>query len=123
MSDKSSRDTGGCPVNHTDYRLDRPAFWHYGSLNADRERAPILWNDSTRDGFWMIQRYDHVLEALNTPEVFSNRQVNAFDKSMTLRLLPQNLDGAPHRRLRALLSPFFNPRGRHDQRRPGTGKP
>jgi cytochrome P450 len=104
-----ARKTGDIPILHTDYRVDRPAFWHYSNLNEVREARPFYWNNSTEHGFWMVTRYEHVREAIGMPEVFSNRQVNAFDKSMELPLLPQNLDGEPHRDLRGILNPYFAP--------------
>jgi len=111
MSERAPpRDTGTCPVLHTDYRVDRPALEHRVRLSADREaHAGLYWNDSTKHGFWMITRFADVLEALNMPEVFDNRQVNAFDRDMKLHLLPQTLNGREHRELRAVLNPFFAP--------------
>src|SRR5262249_3480622 len=43
------------------------------------------------------------------PEAFDNRQVNAFDRDMQLHLLPQTLNGQEHRKLRAVLNPYFAP--------------
>jgi cytochrome P450 len=103
------RDTGACPIMHTDYRVDRPVLEHRTRLSADREAQPFYWNDSTEHGFWMVTRFADVLEALNMPEAFNNRQVNAFDKNMALHLLPQTLNGQEHRKLRAVLNPYFAP--------------
>src|SRR5262245_19315863 len=103
------RSTGACPIMRTDYRVDRPVLEHRARLSADREASPVYWNDSTEHGFWMVTRFDDVLEALNMPEVFDNRQVNAFDKNMKLHLLPQTLNGQEHRKLRAVLNPYFAP--------------
>jgi cytochrome P450 len=103
------RDTGRCPVMHTDYRADRPVLEHRASISADREASPFFWNDSTEHGFWMVTRYEEVLEALNMSEAFDNRQVNAFDADMKLHLLPQTLNGQEHRKLRAVLNPYFAP--------------
>ncbi|WP_200304649.1 cytochrome P450 [Streptomyces adelaidensis] len=105
----ASRDTGTCPVDHTDYRVDRPVLWHYGHLDGGREQAAVAWNDSTPHGFWMVQRYDHVLEALQMPDAFGNEQVNAFDPSMALKLLPNMLDQPEHSKLRKVLNPYFSP--------------
>ncbi len=102
-----SRDSG-CPVIDTDYRVDRPIFWNYNSLNAVREQAPITYNTSAK-GFWMINRYEEAKEALRMDDVFSNAKVNAFDPDMELRLLPQTLNGDRHRQFRALLNPWFSP--------------
>ena len=97
-----------CPVIGTDYRIDRPIFWNYQSLNEVREQAPIVWNTSAK-GFWMINRYEEAKEALRMDDVFSNAKVNAFDPDMQLRLLPQTLNGDQHRKFRALLNPWFSP--------------
>ena len=56
----------GCPVIAVDYRENRPAHWTYASLNEVREMAPITWNERPR-GFWMVNRYDDVKEALQDP--------------------------------------------------------
>ena len=45
---------GGCPVVHTDYRVDRPVFEHYALLDADREAGPFLRAEFTPVPFWMV---------------------------------------------------------------------
>ncbi len=35
----------GCPITHTDYRVERPIFGHYAQLNAEREQSDFLKND------------------------------------------------------------------------------
>jgi cytochrome P450 len=99
-----------CPVSDVDYRIDRPIFWNYASLSEVRGTGPVVWN-STEPGYWMITRYEEIKEAFRMEGVFTNRKVNAFDSSMDIRLLPQNLDGDEHRKLRALLNPWFSPGG------------
>ena len=86
----------GCPVSHTDYTVARPLFETYALLNAEREQGPFLINDSRRHPFWMITEYGHVLEALQTPEVFSNEVINALTPEHTVDLLPQYLDPPQH---------------------------
>jgi cytochrome P450 len=100
--------TGSCPVIDIDYRVDRPLFWHFESLNGVREQAPVTWNASAK-GFWMVNRYDEVKEALRMADVFTNQKVNAFDPDMELRLLPQTLNGEEHLKFRSLLNPWFSP--------------
>lgn len=97
-----------CPVINVDYRKDRALFWTFDSLNQAREAAPVTWNTTTQ-GYWMINTYELAKEALKMPEVFSNRRVNAFQRGMEMKLLPQTLDGPEHTRLRALLNPWFSP--------------
>ena len=97
-----------CPVIDIDYRPARPALWHYQSLNEVRELGDIVWN-TTPGGFWMVNRFDPVREALQNQEVFTNRVVNAFDPDMDIELLPQNLNGEEHRKYRSVLNPWFSP--------------
>lgn len=102
------RDVGRCPVSHTDYRIDRPAFDTYGLLNAEREESPTHWNDTTEYGYWMVNRYDDVVAGLQNP-LLTNDQANAFDPTGTVKLLPQNLNGEEHRDLRRVINPYFSP--------------
>jgi cytochrome P450 len=99
----------GCPVTHTDYRIERPIFGHYEQLNLEREQSDFLLNDSTNTPFYMIQRYDHVLEALQQPDLFSNDIVNALDPFMEVRFLPNNLNPPDHTRMRKVLNRWFSP--------------
>lgn len=98
-----------CPVSHTDYRLDRPADETITKINEERERAPVLWNDSTEFGFLMVQRYDDVKELLGRTQELVNDQQNAFDPNMAIPLLPSSLNPPKHTKFRALLNPFFSP--------------
>lgn len=100
---------GGCPVTHADYRVDRPIFEQHAMLDAEREQAPILWNESGRHPFWMVTRFDQVAEALRMPEVFSNDVINALQPWMKVRFLPQNLGGEEHRDMRRVLNRWFSP--------------
>lgn len=104
-----ARETGGCPVDHTDYRIDRPLFWHFDAVNAHRESSPVYWNDSTTRGYWMVTRYEEVAEALRMPDVFTNEFTSTFDPDRSIPLLPQRLDGEDHRKLRRVLNPYFSP--------------
>jgi cytochrome P450 len=100
---------GGCPVSHTDYRIERPAFETYELLNEERELAPAVWNDSTEYGFLMVSRYDDVTELLKQTDSLGNDNVNAFDAKMEQPLLPNSLNPPEHNKLRRVLNPFFSP--------------
>jgi cytochrome P450 len=104
-----AKEIGGCPVSHTDYRIERPAFENYRLLNDERERARFHWNDSTDHGFWMLTRYDDVVEALQMHDVFTNDQINAFFDDLSIALMPQNLNQPQHSKLRRILNPYFSP--------------
>lgn len=99
----------GCPVSHTDYRVDREALTHYELLDAEREGAPFWWNDAAKHPFWMVTRFEHVHEALRMPEVFSTEVINSLQPWMAVKFLPQNLDGPEHIAMRRVLNRWFSP--------------
>ena len=99
----------GCPVSHTDYTVQRPLFETYELLDAEREPGPFLWNDSRARPFWMITDYEHVLEALQMPDVFSNEVISALTPEHTFDLLPQYLDPPEHTAMRRVLNRWFAP--------------
>lgn len=112
MSDSKAveRAEGVCPIIDIDYREPRPAFGHYESLNEVREMAPILYNRTPFNGYWMVTRYDLVKEALQRSDVFSNKIVSALgDPGKHLYLIPQNLDGQAHVDVRHVINPWFSP--------------
>ena len=98
-----------CPVVHTDYRHDRPAFTTIPQLSVEREIAPAVWNDSTEFGFLMVQRYADVMELLKQTDLLVNDNVNAFDPHMDIPLLPNSLNPPAHNKLRRVLNPYFSP--------------
>lgn len=100
---------GGCPVVHTDYRVDRPVFEHYALLDADREAGPFLRAEFTPVPFWMVTRYEHVLEALQRPEVFGSEVINAMDPRMDIEVLPNVLNPPEHTKMRKVLNRWFSP--------------
>jgi cytochrome P450 len=100
---------GTCPVSHTDYTLERPLFETYELVSAERERGPFLWNDARPRPFWMITEYEHVLEALQMPEVFSNEVTSALVPDRAAILLPQPLDPPEHTTMRRVLNRWFAP--------------
>ena len=102
-------ETRGCPVIHTDYTVERPLFQTYELLNSDRELAPFLLNDSRNTPFWMITEYDHVLEALQMPDVFGNEVLSALTPEHTIDLLPQYLNPPEHTTMRRVLNRWFAP--------------
>ena len=99
----------GCPVSHTDYTIGRPIFETYEKLNGEREQGPFLWNDTRPQPFWMFTEYDHVLEALQMPDVFSNEVISALTPEHTFDLLPQYLDPPEHTTMRRVLNRWFAP--------------
>ena len=103
------RTRDGFPIVSTDYTVRRPAHWHHDNLDEVRERSPFAWNDSTY-GYWMVNRYEHVREALQWPELFTNEKTSALgNPEHKPLLLPQNLNGRAHVQLRHVLNPWFSP--------------
>lgn len=100
----------GCPVIHTDYTVERPLFETYELLNSDRDLAPFLLNDARNTPFWMITEYDHVLEALQLPDVFGNEVLSALTPEHTIDLLPQYLNPPEHTTMRRVLNRWFAPK-------------
>jgi cytochrome P450 len=109
MSETAIMSASGCPVSHTDYTVQQPLFETYELLNAERERGPFLWNDSRPRPFWMITDYQHVLEALQMPDVFSNEVVSALNPKHMFDLLPQQLDPPEHTAQRRVVNRWFAP--------------
>ena len=106
------RAAGACPIIDVDYRVERPAFWHWAELDAQREAAPVLFNGTPR-AHWMITRYDDVRDALARQDVFTNDVLSAFDgpRPTEPRLLPQNLNGIEHTQYRQVLNMWFSQGG------------
>jgi cytochrome P450 len=109
MSDDVNTEHGGCPVVHTDYRPNRPFGSYYRLLDEERELHPVLYNVATGDPYWMIQRHEHVLEAFQTPDVFSNQVVQAINWRDAIFFLPNQVDRPEHTNLRRILNRWFTP--------------
>jgi cytochrome P450 len=99
----------GCPVSHTDYTRSAPLYEHYRLLDHDREEARFLYNDTTSRGFFMLQRYDDVQEAFQRPGTWTTAVRSALRPQLGEPLLPQDLNGEPHAKLRRILNQFFSP--------------
>jgi cytochrome P450 len=104
-----SIDSRGCPVIHTDYTVERPLFETCTLLDSDRELGPFLLNDSRRTPFWMVTEYEHVIEALQMPDVFGNEVLSALTPEHTIDLLPQYLNPPEHTTMRRVLNRWFSP--------------
>jgi cytochrome P450 len=99
---------GGCPVIHSDYRMDRPALSTYEALDAEREIAPILWNDALDHPFWVVQRHEDVKEICSRPNVFSSDIIQAVTP-YGFMFLPNKLNPPDHARMRRVLNRWFTP--------------
>ncbi|TSD64334.1 cytochrome P450 [Aeromicrobium piscarium] len=106
MTDTTHR---GCPVTHTDYTGTTPIYEHYALLNADRERERFLFNDSTERGFYMLQRYEDVQAGFQQHQNWTTAVRSALRPGLGEPLLPQDLNGEEHLKLRKILNQFFAP--------------
>jgi cytochrome P450 len=99
----------GCPVSHTEYGTDTALYEHYALLDADRESSRFHFNDTRPRGFWMLQRYEDVLEGFQKHEVWTTHARSALNPEPGIPLLPQDLNGQDHVKLRRILNQFFAP--------------
>ena len=99
----------GCPVTHTDYTGYTALHGHYEMLNADREAARFSFNDTTERGYFMLQRYDDVQEGFQRHETWTTAVRSALRPGVGEPLLPQDLNGQEHVKLRRILNQFFAP--------------
>lgn len=99
----------GCPVSHTEYGTDTGLYEHYALLDADREGSRFSFNDTRPRGFWMLQRYEDVLEGFQKHDVWTTHARSALNPEPGIPLLPQDLNGQDHVKLRRILNQFFAP--------------
>ncbi|GAA5080852.1 cytochrome P450 [Thermocatellispora tengchongensis] len=99
----------GCPYSHVDFGLDTEIYGHYALLDGHREESRFHFNDTTRRGFYMLQRYDDVLEGFQRHETWTTHVRSALNPEPGTALLPQDLNGEAHAKLRRVLNPFFAP--------------
>jgi cytochrome P450 len=99
----------GCPVSHTEYGEDSELYQHYALLDAERESARFHFNDTRPRGFWMLQRYEDVLEGFQKHAVWTTHARSALNPESGIALLPQDLNGQDHVKMRRVLNPFFSP--------------
>jgi cytochrome P450 len=99
----------GCPVSHAEFGTDTEIYGHYSLLNTEREKARFQFNDTRPRGFWMVQRYDDVVEGFQKHDVWTTAVRSALRPDLGEPLLPQDLNGQEHAKLRRILNQFFAP--------------
>ncbi len=104
-----AKEVGKCPISHTDYTLGRPAFETYAQLNAEREAHRHAWSTATDHGYYMVQRYDDVVEALQNFKELNNDQPTAYTDDIAVKFMPQGINPPHHTDVRRLLNPYFSP--------------
>jgi len=125
MTTTDAHDRPRCPVDQVNL-LDPDTFRDgvplelFGRMRAE---APVAWHDQpgrSNDGFWVVSRYDDIVEVSRTPEVFSAAAEGVFlstgenadqaEADATVGLLPINMDPPEHSAYRNIVQRAFTPR-------------
>jgi len=110
------------PVNLLDFKLFTQGQ-PYEAFSQMRENAPVCWHpeeDEYEPGFWVLTRYDDIMEVSRKPQIFSSqkggiqiswgrpekRHPQLFRASVDNMI---NLDAPLHLELRREHMPFFTP--------------
>lgn len=99
----------GLPVSQADFTGYAPIYSHYNLLNLERERERFLFNNTTERGFIMLQRYDDVQAGLQQHQNWTTAVRSALKPEPGQPLLPQDLNGEAHLKMRKILNQFFAP--------------
>jgi cholest-4-en-3-one 26-monooxygenase len=114
-----------CPVDHVNL-LDPDTFSDGVPLDffaRMRSEAPVYWHEQpgrSNNGFWVVSRYEDILEVSRVPEVFSTAAEGVFlstgenvdqsDADATVGMLPINMDAPEHTAYRNIVQRAFTPR-------------
>jgi cholest-4-en-3-one 26-monooxygenase len=92
-------------------------------LDRLRKTHPVYWHpEEGRDGFWVVTRFEDVVQVSRHPEIFSSYEDGALllkregteeERQESLeqqRLMMLNMDPPEHTKLRALVQRAFTPR-------------
>jgi cytochrome P450 len=102
-----------------DFDATAPEHWGtaYAELERLRAQCPVAHSDAFR-GFWVLSKYDDIVDALHEPETFVTSVQNVVPKvAFTGRRPPLHLDPPEHTPYRSALNPFFT-RAKVDALRP-----
>jgi cytochrome P450 len=100
----------GIPVVDFDIELD-PQFREDPSKRFSEaiEVGPIFYSSAAR-GFWVVSKYDLIVEIVHHPEQFSSREVfNFYREEFDFRDIPTQLDPPDHIPIRRLIQPYLAP--------------
>jgi len=95
---------------YNDRRFDPDPVEGYAALLGE---APDIFFTPRNGGHWVLTRYDHILEALRTPDAFSNRNLEIPKTDHPPALLPLTLDPPDHAPYRQVLAQFFSAKAMH----------
>jgi cytochrome P450 len=74
---------------------------------------PIFYNMTPNSNSWMLTKYDDIMFALRSPEIFTNRDATPFprDPNDYFFFIPQEIDPPDHRHYRKIAEPLFGVNG------------
>jgi cytochrome P450 len=79
----------------------------YPRLASVQARCPVAWSDAS-DGFWMLTKYDDVVEASRDWQTFTvTRGIMIPATGASMPVIPAELDPPRHTKLRKLVLPNF----------------
>jgi cytochrome P450 len=85
-----------------------PAGSHWDQIDELRQKYRFFKN-SYGSGYWVLTRYDDILEAYRRSETFSNQSIVPVDPNPVYRMLPSMADPPVHALYRKLLNRWFAP--------------
>ena len=71
--------------------------------------AEVVWT-TANGGHWMIMRNTAIVEALQTPELFSSRHTSIPPRPGAAKLIPEELDPPEHTKYRQILNKRLGPK-------------
>ncbi len=80
-------------------------------VDSLRDQHNFYWSDH---GWWVLTEMDEIREAMQRPDIFSNRLGGVIDPNPDYLWIPEMLDPPEHTKWRQLLAPVFSP-GRMSQ--------
>ena len=97
----------GCPVIHFDYSHERPVGEYSRQLDALRDQAPLMWNES--GSYWIATRAALIREIFQSPTVFNNDSISPGDPDPAYKWIPSNINPPQHVQFRQILNHAFGP--------------
>ena len=89
-----------------------PATEHWRMIDELREKHRYLWNSfgDNGAGYWVLTRFDDILEAFQDPATFCNHSIVPTDPDPAYRFLPSFIDPPQHVKYRKLMNRWFAPK-------------
>jgi cytochrome P450 len=99
----------GCPVvDYNPFNVEG-ALDHMKAIDQLRASSPRFKTPMGPQGFYVFTDADSIRDALQHPNLFSNRAVTPLDPEPGYMWIPEMLDAPEHTKWRQLLAPHFTP--------------